>query len=400
MSDGINASELSEVHKEKEEIQEKPETQVEIKESAEVKEQLEAATNQPDELILGSDDYKGAEALEEVFTATVDAVPEAKTDLPSSEGDNKLEHNQFKDPIYINDKLDVDVSVSEVDFKVEDAYGEDEWKLNNETPPDQIEPDEIKANAGGDDRVMIDTVPLPESPAEAGSRESIGTWPTPESPEAIIDSNDGVAIIDSNDIIMDEEEDVQTMKANGQIMDEEEDVQTMKADGQIMEEEEEVQTKKADRQIMDEEEPVQTRAVDTGPSGEVDLSGSIQIVESRLPISDPAKNQRAADELQEQILAKKAPTDYFKMASKVVEKQYGDLPHEESDALAGVVLGKTASAIDAIAEDRLNTIGDDAQLANIDLQNMLQKQQQTIQMLSNISKVLHDTALAVIRKIG
>ena len=34
------------------------------------------------------------------------------------------------------------------------------------------------------------------------------------------------------------------------------------------------------------------------------------------------------------------------------------------------------------------------------LQNMLQKQQQTIQMLSNISKVLHDTALAVIRKIG
>lgn len=43
---------------------------------------------------------------------------------------------------------------------------------------------------------------------------------------------------------------------------------------------------------------------------------------------------------------------------------------------------------------------DDAQLANIDLQNMLQKQQQTIQMLSNISKILNDTALAVIRKIG
>ena len=51
-------------------------------------------------------------------------------------------------------------------------------------------------------------------------------------------------------------------------------------------------------------------------------------------------------------------------------------------------------------EEMLKTVGDDAQLANIDLQNMLQKQQQTIQMLSNISKVLHDTALAVIRKIG
>ena len=45
-------------------------------------------------------------------------------------------------------------------------------------------------------------------------------------------------------------------------------------------------------------------------------------------------------------------------------------------------------------------IGDDAQLANIDLQNILQKQQQTIQMMSDIAKVFHDTAMAVIRKIG
>ena len=51
-------------------------------------------------------------------------------------------------------------------------------------------------------------------------------------------------------------------------------------------------------------------------------------------------------------------------------------------------------------EDRLNTVGDDAQLANVDLQNMLQKQQQTLQMMSNISKSLHDTAMSVIRKIG
>ena len=51
-------------------------------------------------------------------------------------------------------------------------------------------------------------------------------------------------------------------------------------------------------------------------------------------------------------------------------------------------------------EDKLSEIGEDSQLANIDMQNMLQKQQQTIQMMSNISKVLHDTALAVIRKIG
>lgn len=51
-------------------------------------------------------------------------------------------------------------------------------------------------------------------------------------------------------------------------------------------------------------------------------------------------------------------------------------------------------------EEKLNSVGDDAQLANVDLQNMLQKQQQTLQTMSNISKMLHDTAMAVIRKIG
>ena len=51
-------------------------------------------------------------------------------------------------------------------------------------------------------------------------------------------------------------------------------------------------------------------------------------------------------------------------------------------------------------EEKLNTLGDDAQLANVDLQNILQKQQQTLQMMSNISKMLYDTAQSVIRKIG
>ena len=51
-------------------------------------------------------------------------------------------------------------------------------------------------------------------------------------------------------------------------------------------------------------------------------------------------------------------------------------------------------------EAQLEAVGDDAQLANIDLQNVLQKQQQLVQMLSSISKLLQDTSLAVIRKIG
>ncbi len=51
-------------------------------------------------------------------------------------------------------------------------------------------------------------------------------------------------------------------------------------------------------------------------------------------------------------------------------------------------------------EDELSSVGDEAQLANIDLQNALQKQQQTLQTMSNVSKMLHDTAMAIIRKIG
>jgi len=63
------------------------------------------------------------------------------------------------------------------------------------------------------------------------------------------------------------------------------------------------------------------------------------------------------------------------------------------------------SELEAVAggitlEESLSTSGDDAQLANIDLQNQLQKQQQTIQTMSNVSKMLHDTAMATIRKIG
>jgi hypothetical protein len=37
---------------------------------------------------------------------------------------------------------------------------------------------------------------------------------------------------------------------------------------------------------------------------------------------------------------------------------------------------------------------------NNDLENMLQKQQQVIQLLSNTAKVLNDTKMAVTRKIG
>ncbi len=51
-------------------------------------------------------------------------------------------------------------------------------------------------------------------------------------------------------------------------------------------------------------------------------------------------------------------------------------------------------------KESLDKIGADEQLATVDLQNALQRSQQTLQTMSNISKTLHDTAMAIIRKLG
>lgn len=50
-------------------------------------------------------------------------------------------------------------------------------------------------------------------------------------------------------------------------------------------------------------------------------------------------------------------------------------------------------------EGELVAMGEDAQLANLRLQEALQKQQQTYQLISNVSKMLHDAARNVISNI-
>jgi len=74
-------------------------------------------------------------------------------------------------------------------------------------------------------------------------------------------------------------------------------------------------------------------------------------------------------------------------APKVGDPKLLNIPDQLEDYIKGL-------------EDSLQQLGDDAQLANVDMQNALQKQQQTMQMMTNLGKMLHDTALAVIRKVG
>lgn len=49
---------------------------------------------------------------------------------------------------------------------------------------------------------------------------------------------------------------------------------------------------------------------------------------------------------------------------------------------------------------QLDGLEEDAELANVDLQNVLQKQQQTVQSMSNAAKMLHDTAMTIIGQPG
>jgi hypothetical protein len=76
----------------------------------------------------------------------------------------------------------------------------------------------------------------------------------------------------------------------------------------------------------------------------------------------------------------------------------GELREERLADVTGGMRGFDGSI--GSLKDRLNTIGDDAQLANVDLQNVLQQVQQYLQMLSNVSKSSHDNAMSIIRRIG
>ena len=51
-------------------------------------------------------------------------------------------------------------------------------------------------------------------------------------------------------------------------------------------------------------------------------------------------------------------------------------------------------------ERELSSLDEENKMAYIDLQKALLRQSQTIQALSNVSKMLHDTAKAVIAKIA
>ena len=96
--------------------------------------------------------------------------------------------------------------------------------------------------------------------------------------------------------------------------------------------------------------------------------------------------------------ADRKPPEYKRSSERLRHKERAVAHRESIDKIRAVAKNIDAEIVKW--EQKLSSAGDDAQLANIDLQNMLQKQQQTLQTISNVSKMLHDTAMAIIRKIG
>ena len=90
---------------------------------------------------------------------------------------------------------------------------------------------------------------------------------------------------------------------------------------------------------------------------------------------------------------------YFNEAKKLLRDYLNKLREFEQSMKDEKLKAEVAEHIKSL-EEKLSSADDDAQLANVDLQNVLQKQQQTLQMMSNISKSLYDCAQAIIRKIG
>lgn len=102
----------------------------------------------------------------------------------------------------------------------------------------------------------------------------------------------------------------------------------------------------------------------------------------------PGKDQK----LTEAFDKKRLNTD-----PEIVDGQWRVRPFEDDKKTESVAeLDAYIKSLDNL----LSTVGDDSQIAHLELQNMTQKQAQLLNALSNLSKVLHDTAMSILRKIG
>ena len=89
------------------------------------------------------------------------------------------------------------------------------------------------------------------------------------------------------------------------------------------------------------------------------------------------------------------------------DTSYYQIPYIDSGSGGPTVQSSTGISTKAqlsnqisLLNDTVNDIGGNADAANLDLQNLAQKQTQFVSVQSNLSKMVHDTAMSEIRNIS
>ncbi|MFN2112495.1 MAG: hypothetical protein ACK2TT_05205 [Anaerolineales bacterium] len=117
---------------------------------------------------------------------------------------------------------------------------------------------------------------------------------------------------------------------------------------------------------------------------------------------DASEDARLANlELQNQLQRQQQTINMLQGIASALQDTVRDIDNNIVDGSSHSETGGSAAGKEAVSvqsEEALQEIGDQTQLEMIDLQNGLQRQQQYIQMMSNISKMMEDTAMSVIRK--
>jgi len=162
MSDGINPNELNEAPQQRDEVKEAAEIKPEVKEAAV---SLEKATLKPEENVEAEGDIQRSEDLEKEAKAAVDAIPEAADAKPA---EITLEAAETEGSMIIEG---ADPAADGRPGTLDGGEGEPEGGAvtEGEMDPDPVDAGEGKTTdlpaGSGAETVMIDTVPLPESPA-------------------------------------------------------------------------------------------------------------------------------------------------------------------------------------------------------------------------------------------
>jgi len=409
MGDGGKNSELPDVSKESEEV-------------SEARESIDKATLKPEEDKESKGNIKEAEAAEKELVAAVEEAPDPKPEDISLSvdnvkidgvGDGMITVESAPEPLAIIDSNDREVIIDSNDREVIIDSND-----RASTGPDLDGVAIIDSNDGtsrvgiidsNDREVIIDSNDGTSSVGiidsndgtnrDGDSRESIGTWPTPETPadgiavsmdpdpvdldekstaevpdgrdwieeDADVQVPDGrdwiaedtdVQVPDGRDwtgadgqVMQDEEGGLQAMGTDGLMMEDDEDVQARDADGLVMQEEEGgLQAWGADDPVMDEEGPVQARTAglaeeEKEPIQELPVQELVSRISDQLPDGADKFTDQAAVGIVETVMAGETK-DFLSPTRDAIQGQFRNISAEQSDALIAVSLNKAANSME------------------------------------------------------